>query len=314
MDMRHVVSFNKALKQLRGTWRSALDALWLADAAGLKLTEVSSNTAIHACGRANAWLQAFLLFRWMQEISMKSSSVTRSSLTSALGSLRKLWGEALELLRASELCTVRPNIVCYNSSLAVSGSWKRALASLKRMAELYMTDLTSWNTAMKMLALDEWQRALVMFFKMPFLSLERDVVSYGTAFSASKKHWPAALELLKEGLGWFRHVLGFDMLRRYEEIEIELDGRQVKRAKCLIFSPHLCVGLLLALHPPPSPPSPLTGTCACLHTVLVALPLCFAVRTWCHVTSGVSCPVVSCHVALRCYTVSYCVMSHHVIS
>ena len=202
METRNVVTFNKALKQLRGTWRTAVDALCLANCAGMKLTEVSGNTAIHACSRATAWIRALILSRWMQEVKIPSGFVTRSTLTTSVGRLRKLWSSALALLRTSELCSERPNIVCYNSTLAVCGSWKRALACLRRMVELFMTDATSWNTVMSILALkDEWQRALVMFFAMPLLSMKRDVVSYGTALSACRAHWPAALELLKEGSG-----------------------------------------------------------------------------------------------------------------
>ncbi|CAJ1327893.1 unnamed protein product [Effrenium voratum] len=189
-----VRAFNALLHAFKGgRWARALRALAERWPRRPELaSEVSLNSVLAALGSAAEWRRAGSLLAEMGRQRLEASSVTFGTIIQADGNGMQ-WHRALETL-SNRISTV----ICFNSAIAAcerATSWHMAVATLAVLPEVrVLPDVTTLNSAMSALAASEWQRAVCLFFNMPFYAMQADVVSYG---STLRSHWQVAGQLLR---------------------------------------------------------------------------------------------------------------------
>lgn len=238
-----VISFSSAISacQRAGQWEIAVSLLREMPSRGLKPNSITYNAAMTACVRAKRGDKALELFEEMAAASgsrlgngngRRSNVVLRdqASYNCAITACDCVtggdddgepWRCALEILRRMPEEGVQPDVISYNSAIAVLGGAGRvdeAVALLREMIDgggnrigaSVMPDTISWNSAISAAGnAGDWELALELLREMISYGerLDRgerrvrpDMISYSTALKALAPHgrWKEAQALLRE--------------------------------------------------------------------------------------------------------------------
>ncbi|CAK8989717.1 unnamed protein product, partial [Durusdinium trenchii] len=173
---------------------------------------VSFNSTLSACEKGNRWEYGLHFFSQLQTAGNKSGLSSTSSdwadlsmdhftfsILMKLCSHGKLWREALEILKASD---VHIDLVGWNALMAVcekSFAWPSCLHLLATTSSFALqADLVSLNTTLSACARTRgWQLSLHLLSESLLTNLQPDIISYNSVITAcSGHHWPLALHLL----------------------------------------------------------------------------------------------------------------------
>ncbi|CAL1127208.1 unnamed protein product, partial [Cladocopium goreaui] len=161
----NVITCNAAIAACGGAW---LHALQLLNKLGANADQVSLESAIAACGKAEAWQSCWLLLEDMQVRHFPLSPVAFGA---AINGQEGHWQHALALLETMGAKKVRSNVIIYSSLCRVCVS------------------------------AFEWSRALYLFEEMRCSAVDDgNVVAFSTAIAACEKggKWEMVVELLEQ--------------------------------------------------------------------------------------------------------------------
>lgn len=238
-----VISFSSAISacQRARQWETAVSLLREMPSRGLKPNSITYNAAMTACIRAKRGDKALELFEEMATASgsrlgngnASGSNIVerdRASYNCAITACNCMirgddegepWRRALEILRRMPEEDVEPDVISYNSAIAVLGGAGRvdeAVALLREMINdggngirgSVMPDTITWNSAISAAGnAGDWELALELLREMISYGerLDReerrvrpDMISYSTALKALAPHgrWKEAEALLRE--------------------------------------------------------------------------------------------------------------------
>eukprot|EP00435_Cladocopium_sp_Y103_P019084 s678_g4.t1 len=207
---QHLVSCNAALSGLKGlkglgatvtvataTWHKAIALLHKMHRDGfIEPDIVSFGTALRVladCDSVQPWQQSLKLF---QEVSAGLLEPGGHIFAALILSLAASWRRALASLPRHADVTTR------NAALAAccGAGWQAALVILKTLQQEKVADVISYTTAISALSKQHWQLALHLVADLRSARLRMDVTCLASA--AACQSWERAIHLLLAGRSW----------------------------------------------------------------------------------------------------------------